>query len=313
MEGDGEVTAPLIECVPNFSEGRDESSIDALVSVIDSVPGSAVLHRTSDADHNRSVITFAGTTESVVESAVRAARVAAERIDLNRHTGVHPRLGALDVLPFVPLAGATLAQCAEIAHEAGQRIWQELRIPVYFYEAAALHASRVKLEDVRRGEFEALRRRGEEAVNKRPDLGGPALHPTAGAVIAGARKLLIAFNVVLKSTNIVIAKSIARRIRASSGGFPGVKALGLPLQSRGLVQVSMNLTDLEQTPPRIVYAEIARLAAEANVEIEESELIGLIPRKALENTSPEELRLKDFDEERILENRLRSSGFDLAG
>ncbi len=296
----------VIECVPNFSEGRDKHCIDALESAIASVNGSFVLHRTSDPDHNRSVITFAGTPQAVIESALRAAAVAVERINLNHQSGVHPRLGAMDVLPFVPLQGATLRQCVELALEAGRRIWNELRIPIYFYEAAAARRDRVKLEDVRRGEFEALRTAGQEAEAKRPDIGGPALHATAGAVIVGARKLLVAFNINLKSRDLALAKSIARQIRASGGGFPAVKALGLPLASRNLVQVSMNLTDFEQTPPRAVYTEVCRLAAQAGVAIEESELIGLIPRKALENTSAEELKLKDFDAQRILENRLQS-------
>ena len=304
MEGDASLTPPIIECVPNFSEGRDAECVDAIASAIGSVAGSVVLHRTSDPDHNRSVITFAGSPHSVVESAVRAARVAIERIDLTQQKGVHPRLGALDVLPFVPLEGATLGQCIELAHEAGQRIWNELRVPVYFYEAAALRPDRRRLENVRRGEFEAMRQRGSEADARRPDAGGPALHPTAGAVIVGARKLLVAFNVNLKSTDLALAQSIARRIRASNGGFPAVKALGLPLASRGLVQVSMNFTDFEQTRPAIVFAEICRLAWEAGVEIEESEIIGLIPRAALENTSAEELKIRDFGPQRILEERL---------
>jgi glutamate formiminotransferase len=308
MEGDAQLSPALIECVPNFSEGRDESCIDALQSAVSSATGSVVLHRTSDPDHNRSVITFVGTPESVVESAVRAAAVAAERINLNHQSGVHPRLGAMDVLPFVPLQGATLTQCAAIAHQTGGRIWSELGIPVYFYEAAALRPDRTRLENVRRGEFEALRAGGFETETRRPDLGGPALHATAGAVIVGARKLLIAFNVNLKSADLALAESIARRIRASTGGFAAVKALGLPLSSRGLVQVSMNLTDFEQTSPRIVFAEIAQLAAEAGVEIEESELIGLIPAKALQDTSPEELKLKNFSEQRVLENRIKNLG-----
>jgi glutamate formiminotransferase len=309
MEGNAQLTAPLIECVPNFSEGRDERCINALESAVSSVKGSVVLHRTSDRDHNRSVITFVGNPQSVIESAVRAAAIAMERINLNRQAGVHPRVGALDVLPFVPLEGATLGQCAEIAREAGQRIWNELQIPIYFYEAAALRPDRVRLEEVRRGEFELLRNYGPQDETRRPDIGGPALHPTAGAIITGARKLLIAFNINLRTANLTVAKDIARRIRASSGGFPAVKALGLPLASRSLVQVSMNLTDFEQTPPRVVYAEVSRLAAVAGVEIEESELIGLIPRKALEKTSPEELKLQQFDPQRILENRLESLGF----
>jgi len=291
-----EATACLIECVPNFSEGRDQACVDALESAIASVAGSFVLHRTSDPDHNRSVITFAGSPQPVIESALRAAAVAAERIDLTRQAGVHPRLGAMDVLPFVPLTGASLEDCVSVAHEAGRRLWDELRIPVYFYEAAALRPEHVRLENVRRAESEV----------KRPDIGGPALHPTAGAVIVGARKFLIAFNVNLRTTDLSVAKSIARQIRTSSGGLPAVKALGLPLASRGRVQVSMNLTDFEQTPPKVVFAEIARLAANAGVAIEESELIGLIPEKALEGSSPEELMIRDFDRQRILEERLRT-------
>ncbi|MBV8070950.1 MAG: glutamate formimidoyltransferase [Acidobacteriaceae bacterium] len=314
MEGDDKVSRSLVECVPNFSEGRDLGAIDAIENVIRSVPGSTVLDRTSDPDHNRSVITFAGSPDAVLESAVRAAAVSAERIDLTKQTGVHPRIGAMDVLPFVPLNSASLSQCVQLAHEAGQRIWDELHIPVYFYEAAALRPERQRLENVRRGEFETLRSGGTKSSggaqqdDKRPDIGGPTFHPTAGAVVVGARKILIAFNVNLKTADLSIAKSIARRIRASSGGFPAVKALGLPLASRGLVQVSMNLTDFEQTPPRLVFAEIARMAGEAGVQIAASELIGLIPESALENTSPEELQLRDFNPNRILENRLRSAG-----
>jgi glutamate formiminotransferase len=306
MESDAKLIELPIECVPNFSEGRDAECIDALEQAVASVRGSLVLHTTSDPDHNRTVITFAGTPESVIESAVRAAEVARDRIDLNLQSGVHPRVGAMDVLPFVPLDNATLADCIHIAHRAGRRIWHELGIPVYFYEAAALRPERSKLEDVRRGEFEALLTTGHLDDTKRPDLGGPALHRTAGAVIAGARKLLIAFNVNLDSSDLKLARSIARSIRASSGGFPAVKALGLQLASRGLVQVSVNLTDFEVTPLRVVYARIESLAREAGVEIRESELIGLIPQKALEGTSAAELKLKDFDCERILEIRIRS-------
>jgi glutamate formiminotransferase/glutamate formiminotransferase/formiminotetrahydrofolate cyclodeaminase len=308
MEGTRELTEALIECVPNFSEGRDVTCIDAIEAAIASVPGTAVLHRTSDPDHHRSVITFAAKPQPVMESALRAVAAAAERIDLTVQRGVHPRVGATDVLPFVPLSGATLDLCVQIAHLTGQRIWKELHIPVYFYEAAALRPERMRLENVRRGEFEALRTAGRESDERRPDLGGPSLHPTAGAVIVGARKLLVAFNVNLRSEDLALAKFIARRIRASNGGLPSVKALGLRLASRKLVQVSMNLTDFEQTPPSVVFAEIERLAGDAAVQIEESEIIGLIPEKALAGTSPEELRLKDFDPQRILENRLRSAG-----
>lgn len=294
----------LVECVPNFSEGRDSARVAGLEAAIASVAGSKVLHRTSDADHNRSVITFAGEAEAVLESAVRGAARAAELIDLNQHRGVHPRLGALDVLPFVPLGDTTLDDCVRLAHRAGERIWHELRIPVYFYQAAALRPDRTLLEKVRHGEFEGLRASALADETKRPDLGGPALHPTAGAVIVGARPILIAYNINLLTANLQIAKDIARAIRASSGGLPCVKALGLPLESRGQVQVSMNLTDFNVTPPHVVFAEVSKLAAAAGVAVAESELIGLIPRKAVEMGFADTLKLPDFRSHRVIENCL---------
>lgn len=300
----------LVECVPNFSEGRDLARVGQLEAAIASVAGSYVLHCTSDPDHNRSVITFAGEAECVLESAVRAVARAAELIDLNRQRGVHPRLGALDVLPFVPLGDTTMEDCVALAHRAGDRIWRELQIPVYFYAAAALRPARRELEKVRQGEFEGL---GESALNdesKQPDLGGPPLHRTAGAVIVGARPILIAYNINLKTEDLSIAKSIARAIRTSSGGLPCVKALGLPLASRGQVQVSMNLTDFNVTPPHAVFAEVSRLATAAGVAVAESELIGLMPRRAVEIGFASVLQLNDFQSDSIIENLLaaRPSG-----
>jgi glutamate formiminotransferase len=268
------------------------------------VPGVVVLDRTSDPDHNRTVITFAGDREPVVEAAVRATRKAAEVIDLNQHRGIHPRLGALDVLPFVPLAGSSMQNCIEMAHSAGHRIWDELNIPVYFYEAAALRPDRVNLEDVRRGQFDGLREAALVDVTRAPDLGGPALHPTAGAVIVGARKILVAFNINLNTSDLGIARTIAKRIRASGGGFPGVKALGLPLLSRGLVQVSMNLTDFERTPVHVVYREVERLAERNGVAVANSELIGLLPRKVTEIAFADAMKLSRFDSQSVLENRI---------
>ena len=294
----------LIECVPNFSEGRDLARVAEIQTTIARVSGIELLHSTSDPDHNRTVITFAGDRAGVIEAAVRAARKAAELIDLNAHRGVHPRVGALDVLPFVPLRRATMDDCVQIAREAGGRIWSELGIPVFFYQAAATRADRVQLENIRRGQFEGLREAVLVDENRRPDVGGPALHPTAGAVIAGARKLLIAWNVNLKTTDLEVAKSIARRIRASSGGFPAVKALGLPLDSRGMVQVSMNLTDFEKMPMHAVYSEICRMAEARGVEIAASELIGLIPRAALEAAAAGLMKLSHFHSRRVLENCL---------
>jgi glutamate formiminotransferase len=299
----------MIECVPNFSEGRETTTIDAIEAAIASVPETILLDRTCDADHNRSVITFAGAEEAVLEAAVRAAATSAKLIDLNTHRGAHPRLGAMDVLPFVPLSGATLEDCISLAHRAGQRIWNELGIPVYFYQAAALRPDRVKLENVRRGQFEALREQVQTDPAKRPDLGGPLLHPTAGAVIVGARKILIAYNINLRSESLEIAQTIARRIRSSSGGLPEVKALGIPLLSRGLVQVSMNLTDFEVTPPHVAYAEVSRICAELGVEIEGSEVIGLIPAKAAEPATATDWRPKPFDPQLMIESRIRARGF----
>jgi len=296
----------LVEFVPNFSEGRNTASVAAFEAAIASVAGSHVLHRTSDADHNRSVITFAGEAEAVLESAVRAAARAAELIDLNRQTGVHPRLGALDVLPFVPLGDTVLADCVALAHRAGERIWRELRIPVYFYQAAALRPERTLLEKVRQGEFEGLRESALIDETKRPDLGGPGLHPTAGAVIVGARPILIAYNINLATADLAIAKAIARAIRTSSGGLPCVKALGLPLLSRGQVQVSMNLTDFNVTPPHVVFAEVSRLAAAAGIAVAESELIGMIPRRAVEMGFANALKLPDFPSDSVIETCLAS-------
>jgi glutamate formiminotransferase len=302
----GRVNDTWIECVPNISEGRDLSRIEAFERTLSSVSGTVLLDRTSDVDHNRTVITFVAHPESVIEAAVRLAAKAAELIDLNHHHGVHPRLGALDILPFVPLGNATVDQCVALAHEAGARIWNELGLPVYFYEAAALRDDRVRLENVRRGQFEGLKAAVVADESKRPDLGGPSLHPTAGAVIVGARKILIAYNINLKSTDLDLAKSIARHIRASSGGFPSVKALGVPLVSRGLVQVAINFTDFEQTPVHVVYSEVCRLAAERGVEVEESELIGLMPRKALEAAAAGLLKLSHFDSQHVIENRVEA-------
>ncbi len=290
--------------MPNFSEGRDPSRLVAIESAIAAVPGSHVLHRTSDPDHHRAVITFAGEAEPVLEAALRAVARAAELIDLNQHHGVHPRLGALDVLPFVPLGNTSLAGCVALAHRAGERIWRELGIPVYFYAAAALRPDRLRLEEVRRGEFEGLRRLVLIDETKAPDLGGPGLHPTAGAVIVGARPILIAYNINLETADLALAKSIARAIRSSNGGLPCVKALGLPLASRGQVQVSMNLTDFHVTPPHLVFAEVGRLAAAAGVAIAESELIGLIPRAAVETGFAHFLKLPDFRSASVIENRL---------
>src|SRR5579871_5659503 len=240
----------IIECVPNFSEGRNAATIDALVTAIEAIPHVRVLHRTSDHDHNRSVITFAGEPEPVAEGAIRVVGKAAELIDLTTHTGVHPRIGATDVVPFVPVRDTSLEDCRKIAHSVGQEIWSRYKIPVYFYEAAALSRKRKNLENIRRGQFEFLQEEALTNPAKAPDIGGPAFHPTAGATIVGARNFLIAYNINLNTAELSVAKRIAQKIRASSGGLPCVKAMGVMLATRNIAQVSMNLTDFKTTSMR---------------------------------------------------------------
>jgi len=293
------VAGPLIECVANFSEGRDAAVVAAIERAVRSAAGVMVLRSEMDTDHNRSVITFVGPPDAVADGALRAIETAVERIDLRKHAGVHPRMGAADVVPFVPLQSATLSDCVAIARATGEAVWNRLRVPVYFYEAAATSPERRLLENCRRGGFENPR--------IAPDLGGPALHPSAGACIIGARKILIAFNVNLKTDDVQIARDIARTIRASSGGMPFVKALGLPLAERGLAQVSMNLTDFEQTPLHVVFDAVQREAAARGVGIAGSEIIGLIPKKALEAAAAHYLQCENFENGLVLENRLAES------
>jgi glutamate formiminotransferase len=296
----------LIECVPNFSEGRDATRIATLVRAVESVTGARVLDCHSDPDHNRSVVTFAGEPEAVEEAALAAVGKAAELIDLNQHRGEHPRIGATDVLPFVPLAGATMAECAAVARRVGGEIWKRYEIPVYFYENAATQPGRAKLENVRRGQFEGLRENVLNDADRAPDVGSARLHPTAGAVAVGARKLLIAYNITLSTTDVAIAEEIARTIRESSGGLTAVKAIGVTLRSRRLVQVSMNLTDFEVTPIQQVFDAVRREAERHVCMIEGSEIVGLVPRAALDVTADYFFQLDSFSREQILEERLAS-------
>jgi glutamate formiminotransferase len=300
----------FIECVPNFSEGRNSARINQLVAAMSDVPGAAVLDCHSDPDHNRSVITLAGEPEAVAEAALRGVGKAAEIIDLSEHSGVHPRLGATDVLPFVPLEGSTMQQCVELAHRVGNKIWERFRIPVYFYGYAATRVERVPLENVRRGQFEGLRDAVLLQSDRAPDVGGPSLHPTAGAVAVGAREFLIACNANLQTNDLAVAKDVARTIRASNGGLPGVKAIGLRLKSRGdqklggdgLVQVSMNLTDFTQTPLATLFEKVYREAERRGCAVAETEIVGLVPRKALEEGAA--AFLPKISPQQILENRL---------
>ncbi|HVJ09733.1 MAG TPA: glutamate formimidoyltransferase [Acidisarcina sp.] len=297
-------TGPVLECVPNFSEGEDESKVQAIVAAM-RVDGVSLLDWSLDKDHNRSVVTIAGPAQQVVEAAVRAAGKAAELIDLTRQQGAHPRIGAADVIPFVPLSGCTLVQCAMLARQAGMEIWKRHGIPVYFYEAAAARPDRALLEDVRRGQFEGLRDAVRKEAARRPDVGGPDLHPTAGASAVGARKFLIAYNIYLESNDVAAARAIAREIRASSGGLIGVKAMGVLAQ--GHAQISMNITDFNATPVSQVFNAVKRLAARYHTRPVYGELIGLIPEAAYERESEWARQLNGFDpEEKILERKLKN-------
>jgi len=294
----------IVECVPNFSEGRRIETIKELIAAVEAVDNAFALGTHIDTDHNRSVITFVSPPEKAVEAAVRAVATATNLIDLRQHTGQHPRIGATDVLPFVPVRGVTMDQCVTLAHEAGERIARELQIPVYFYERAALHKDRVRLEDVRQRGFEDLRERiGIESL-RAPDIGPPRVHESAGAIAIGARPFLIAFNINLRTNDISIARRIARAIRERDGGLPFVKALGFELQSRDLVQVSMNLIDYESTGLAEVFAAVQKQAEALKVQIEGAEIVGLLPEAALDRQAAYFPWLENFTEDTILENRL---------
>jgi glutamate formiminotransferase / 5-formyltetrahydrofolate cyclo-ligase len=292
----------IIECVPNFSEGTDPAKVSKIIAAMQ-VEGVRLLDWSLDTAHNRSVVTIAGSPDAVVESAVRAAGKAAEMIDLTKQRGVHPRIGAADVIPFIPVSGASLADCALLARNAGLLIWRRYGIPVYFYGAAAARPDRVQLEDVRKGQFEGLRDAARRDAARRPDVGGPELHETAGASAVGARSFLIAYNVHLRDADVTAARAIARDIRASSGGLHGVKALGV--LANGRAQVSMNITDHRTTPMRKVYERILELANRHGAVIEDGELIGLVPQDAYEPDAEWARHIPNFDPAlKVLERRL---------
>jgi glutamate formiminotransferase/formiminotetrahydrofolate cyclodeaminase len=294
----------LIECVPNFSEGRDPATLDAIVSAMSAVSGVYVLDREMDADHNRSVITLAGEPEAVAEAALRGIGKAMELIDLTKHTGAHPRVGATDVVPFIPIQGVTIEDCVALAHRTGHEIWARYRIPVFFYEAAAKRPDRVNLENVRRGQFEGLRQEMKHNHDRQPDVGEPKLHPTAGVTVVGARKFLIAYNVNLNTSDVTIANKIAKAIRFSSGGLRYVKSMGVELKARNLAQVSINLTDFEQTPMHRVYEMVKREAQRYGAAPVGSEIVGLIPKKAMEMAADFFLQLENFSPTQVFENKL---------
>ncbi len=296
---------PLVECVPNFSEGRKIDTVERLAKAIAAVETACVLDTHVDPDHNRSVITFVAAPVMAVEASIRAVALAAELIEIRQHTGQHPRLGATDVLPFVPLRGLTLDDCAALAHQAGERIARELSIPVYFYERAAMKPDRVNLEDVRRGGLELLRQQIAVEPSRAPDAGPRTIHPTAGAIAVGARPFLIAFNVNLRTRDLSIARQVARSVRARHGGLPFVKALGFELSTRGLVQVSMNLVSYEQTGISKAYEAVRNEAGKLGVKIAGTEIVGLVPENALDRTAEYFQKLENFSDDKILETRLR--------
>ena len=297
----------VVECVPNFSEGRDPRVVESLVEAVESVPGALVLGTHIDPDHNRSVVTFVAPPEAAVEAAVRVVGRAAELIDLSRHAGQHPRMGACDVLPFVPVRGLSVGECVALAHEAGRRLWDELHVPVYFYESAALKEERRNLADVRRGGFELLREQIATVPGRAPDVGEPRVHPTAGACIVGVRPLLIAYNVTLQTGDLAVAKRIARAVRERDGGLLHLKALGFELASRGVVQVSMNLTSYERTNLHHAFEAVRREAERLGVEVLASELVGLVPQAALYAAAAHFLKLENYTPDVVLENRIAAA------
>src|SRR3974390_139750 len=291
----------LVECVPNFSEGRDKSRVDAILEAM-KMDGVYLLDREMDADHNRCVITLVGDPGNVAEAAVRGVGKAAELIDLTKHTGAHPRLGAADVIPFIPIEGVTLEDCVATARRVGEEIWKRYKVPVYLYEAAAQRPERQNLENVRRGQFEGVREEVKTNPARHPDFGEAALHPTAGATVVGARKFLVAYNIYLNTPDVEIAKKIGKAVRFSNGGLRYVKGMGVGV--RGLAQVSMNLTDTDKTPIARVFEYVKREAARYGVLPLSSEIVGLIPKKALEDAAEWFLQIENFDSSLILENRL---------
>ena len=296
---------PLVECVPNFSEGRDSGIVEAIAASIAAVDGVHLAGMEMDGDHNRSVITFMGSPEAVARGALEACGTARNLIDLRHHRGVHPRIGATDVIPFIPLSNCTMDDCVSLARDCGGEIGRSLGIPVYFYGHAATDARRRELPEIRRGGFEGLVGEMETNQDLAPDAGPGIVHVSAGATAVGVRDILVAYNVNLDTDDVRVARAIAQEVREKNGGLPGVRALGLPLTERHLAQVSMNLTDYHQTDMARAYHEVGRLARLRNVEVLESELVGLAPRAALGGAAPGDLRMVPLDPARFLEYHIR--------
>lgn len=298
----------VVECVPNFSEGRRPEVLDAIVGAIAEVEGIRVLGKEMDADHNRAVVTFVGEPEQVKKAAFAGCARAAELIDLNQHEGQHPRIGATDVIPFIPISGVSVEECIELARELGQEIAENLGVPIYLYEKAATRPERENLATVRKGQFEGLRTVIETDPARHPDFGESKIHPTAGATAIGVRDFLIAYNIYLNTDNLDIAKNIAKRIRFRDGGFRFVKANGFAIKERGCVQVSMNLTNYKGTPMHDAFEYVKREAARYGVSVTDSEIVGLVPLEAMLNTAEYYLQLDNFSHEQVLENKLWGGG-----
>jgi glutamate formiminotransferase len=294
----------VIECVPNVSEGRRDDVVDALVAAIRRVPGARLLDHSSDSAHNRSVITMAGNAGPLRDAVIALFEAAVSAIDLRTHAGEHPRLGAVDVVPFIPIEGVTMEACVALAQETAAEVARRFQVPVYLYEEASTNPARRNLEDIRRGEFEGLAAK-MAAPGWAPDYGPAAPHPSAGAAVIGARMPLIAYNINLATDRLDVAKKIAAAVRQSSGGFRFVKAMGVKLEERGIVQVSMNLTNYEKTPMFRVFEAVEREAARYGVNVLESEIVGLVPAAALVSTAEHFLQLADFRSDQVLETRLR--------
>ena len=293
----------LIECVPNYSEGRRPEVIEALVAPFQGRRGCYLFDYRADEDHNRLVVSLVGEPEPIQDALIEAAKVALRHIDMNTHTGGHPRIGAVDVTPFVPLRNIAMEECVALARTFGQRYWEETGIPVYFYEDAALRPERRRLEVIRKGQYETLK---DECAReeRQPDVGGPGLHPTAGASVIGARKFLVAFNVNLATTDVRVAKEIANAVRASSGGLCHVKGIGLALEDRGMVQVSMNIVDHERNPIYRVLEMVRMEARRWGVAVAETEIYGMVPADAMLSSAAYYMQIAGFDPKQIIELRL---------
>jgi len=291
------------EIVPNFSEGRRPEVLEALYRCYSEAAGVVLLDHEADPDHNRCVLTAVGSADDLIEATLSACRVALREIDLNHHQGEHPRIGAMDVLPFLPLDGATMEDAIDAAHRLGERLWQELAVPVYYYEEASVGQKKL-LPAIRKGNYEGLRAAVREDPSRRPDVGGPDLHPTFGASVIGARRPLVAFNVYLRTLDLEVAKRVAKAVRESSGGLRNVRALAIDTTAQGAVQVSMNLVDVEATPIHRAYEFVEREAAQYGVAVSHAEIVGLVPLSAMLAVAERSLRLQGFQPGQVLEVRL---------